>query len=234
MTIKETLSKVVHIGAGMVVGTVILLGLLYLGYWGGTRFFEKKDFVGQKYDTYKIYDSSVICQWEPAKNGWVCRVLPAEFKEAVKTIFNFDDMTKEGGTVLKGSRLDKHIREVSAVAGINPHLVKAVIKKESNFNPRAVSKKGCKGLMQLCDVPVSDPFNPISNLYAGVFRLRDLLDKYKGDEQLALAAYNAGVNSVDTKQALTRFPETRQYVTDVLRLKDQMRLEWNSAIVGEF
>ena len=224
MTTKETLSKVVHIGAGMVVGTVILIGLLYLGYWGGTRLFEKKDFVGQKYDTYKIYDSSVICQWEPAKGGWVCRVLPAEFKDAVKTIFNFDGMdTKEGDTVLKGSYLDKHIKEVSAVAGIDPHLVKALIKKESNFDPRAISKQGCKGLMQLCDVSVSDPFNPISNLYAGVFRLRVLLDKYKGDEQLALAAYNAGVDAVDNKQALAKFSETKQYVAEVLRLKDQMR-----------
>jgi len=100
-----------------------------------------------------------------------------------------------------------------------PELVHSVIKAESNYNPNAVSPKGARGLMQL--VPDTarrfgvDSSNPVDNLRGGTKYLKYLLDLYHGDSTLALAAYNAGEQSVARYGGVPPFPETRKYVDQI-------------------
>lgn len=116
---------------------------------------------------------------------------------------------------------DEHIREASLLYQIDPHLIKAVIQAESNFDCRAVSKKGAKGLMQLMpetakDLNVYDPFDPQANILGGTLYLRQLLERFDGDLKMVLAAYNAGPNRVETLGEIPNIPETQTYVRRVL------------------
>ena len=110
--------------------------------------------------------------------------------------------------------------------GVDPTLVKAVIKAESNFNPSAVSPKGARGLMQLMpstatDMSVADIFDPEQNIDGGVRYLRYLLDNFGGDVELSVAAYNCGQGRVIRNgNAVPRIPETQNYVKKVMRLSN--------------
>lgn len=103
---------------------------------------------------------------------------------------------------------------------ISPRLVHSVIQAESNYDPNAVSPKGALGLMQLIPSTarrfgVSDVFDPADNIQGGARYLKHLLDLYKGDEVLALAAYNAGEGAVSRYGGVPPFPETQNYVARV-------------------
>lgn len=117
---------------------------------------------------------------------------------------------------------DKDILNVSERHGVDPYLVKAVIKTESNFDPNAVSPKNAQGIMQLIpgtadDYGVSDPFDAKDNMEGGVQYLKDLLEYFDGDMSLSLAAYNAGKGAV-IKHGFTipPYPETTDYIAKVL------------------
>ena len=100
-------------------------------------------------------------------------------------------------------------------------LLRAVVAQESGLRSCAVSKKGAKGLMQLMPATaeqfeVQDPFDPQENIDAGAKFLRQLLEKYKGNLSLSLAAYNAGAAAVDEAQGIPDIPETRDYVESIV------------------
>ncbi len=121
------------------------------------------------------------------------------------------------------ARYEALIAEAAVRHRVEPALIKAVIRAESNFDPRAVSRKGARGLMQLMPETASmyglaDPFEPRGNIDAGAKHLKMLLEKYAGNLRLALAAYNAGEQAVERYgRRIPPFPETRGYVRAVLR-----------------
>jgi soluble lytic murein transglycosylase-like protein len=123
------------------------------------------------------------------------------------------------------TRYDEDIRTVSKQYEIDPALVRSIIRVESGFNPLAISVKGAQGLMQLMpataqDLRVANPFHPRENIIGGVKYLRYLLNLFKGDVALALAAYNAGENAVLRYGSIPPYPETMVYVQKVLGLYD--------------
>jgi soluble lytic murein transglycosylase-like protein len=113
------------------------------------------------------------------------------------------------------------IEEAAGREGYSPDLLRAVIRKESAFYPCAISPKGALGLMQLmpgtaANFGVDDPMNPADNLNAGAKFLGRLLTRYAGDLALALAAYNAGPGKVDAYGGVPPYPETKNYVREIL------------------
>lgn len=135
-------------------------------------------------------------------------------------------LKEKGGTtgpIAEGpGKYDPLIRKAADRYGVDFSLLKAVIHVESGFNPRAVSEKGAKGLMQIMPenfehLDVSDPFNPSQNIMAGARYLTRLIRRYENTLSLALAAYNAGPSAVDRHESIPPFPETRRYVKKVMK-----------------
>ena len=128
------------------------------------------------------------------------------------------------------TRYDHLISEISRKHSVNPALVKAVIKAESDFDPNAVSKKGARGLMQLMpktlkDLNVYDPFHPRENINGGVRFLKRLLKRFNNNLTLTLAAYNAGPETVERYDTIPPYQETQLYVKKVLNYFDRYRQE---------
>jgi soluble lytic murein transglycosylase-like protein len=126
--------------------------------------------------------------------------------EAFYTIESYDDV----------------ISEAAKRNGLSSSLLKALIHVESFFNPRAVSKKGAMGLMQIMPenlqlLNINDPFDPWQNIMGGAAYLRAMLERFSGQLPLALAAYNAGPTAVEKYNDIPPYPETQDYVQKVMR-----------------
>jgi soluble lytic murein transglycosylase-like protein len=127
------------------------------------------------------------------------------------------------GKSFSPQEIDAAIDQAASRHNVDPNLVRAVIKVESNFNPNAVSRKGAMGLMQLMpqtarQLRVANPFDPQQNVDAGVRHLKQLMENYGGDVKLTLAAYNAGQGAVARSAGVPRFAETRNYVKRITQL----------------
>ena len=130
------------------------------------------------------------------------------------------------------------ILQTSSHYQIDPAIVKAIIMAESGYNPRAISKKGAKGLMQLMpgtaeELGVEDIFNPQQNISGGVRYFKQLVNRFNGDVKLALAAYNAGSKNVRRYKGIPPFKATHYYIKKVFEYyqlyKNQMTGEFDRA-----
>jgi hypothetical protein len=130
------------------------------------------------------------------------------------------EMNLEGSNYLPRKQdFEPLVREAGKKFGVDPSLIRAVIRAESGGNPLAVSRAGARGLMQLMpetatELGVTDSFNPTQNIMAGTGYLRRLLDRYRGDVKLALAAYNWGMGNLEKRPGAIP-EETRNYIARV-------------------
>jgi Rod binding domain-containing protein len=144
-------------------------------------------------------------------------------KEFIPSKMFFDNETVIGNVL----RWKDIIEQASRQYDVDKNLIAAVIACESSGNQYAVSPKGAKGLMQLIDttaqeVGVRNVFNPQENIFGGTKYLKMLLEKFNGDEELALASYNAGPSAVEKFKGIPPYEETRQYVENVLATKNRI------------
>jgi hypothetical protein len=186
-----------------------------------------------------VYWSNTQHRWKavpaPSLAGSRARSAAAEVLAATETVTPANNSNSEtqpgetqpgetqpgsGATYMTSEKVNAAIEKAAAKHNVDPNLVRAVIKVESNFNPHAVSRKGAMGLMQIMpgtarSLKVNNPFDPTENIDAGVRHLKQLLDNFGGDVQLSLAAYNAGETAVHSHKGIPPFRETRNYVRQI-------------------
>jgi soluble lytic murein transglycosylase-like protein len=127
-------------------------------------------------------------------------------------------------------QINQLVQQNADIWQVDPALIKSVIANESSFNANAQSPVGAQGLMQLmpetaASLGVKNPFDPAQNVAGGTRYLRSLLDRFKGDTRLAVAAYNAGPGAVEKYGDVPPYAETQSYVKNVLGSLDQYRAQ---------
>ena len=154
-------------------------------------------------DIYKFVDDEGIMHFTNIPNG-------KDYKKIMST-------PKQSSA----NSYDQIIQMKSIKYDIEPSIIKALISAESDWDVNAVSRKGAMGLMQLMpstaeDMQIQNPFDPEQNIEAGTKYLRLLLNRFSGDLELAVAAYNAGPSTVEKYGGIPSFPETRKFVKNVI------------------
>jgi soluble lytic murein transglycosylase-like protein len=167
-------------------------------------------------DIYKTVDEHGVISFTNKPKGKGSRVVAREKSNPVAPAVMPSDKSPE-----RFSRYDLYIRQAATLYQIPEELVRAVIKVESDFDPRAVSPANARGLMQLIPptaerMLVTDVFDPRQNIFGGVRYLRVLANLFNGDLQLTVAAYNAGEGAVIRHGGIPPYEETRGYVVRVL------------------
>ena len=180
-----------------------------------------------------VYWSSKESRWKPVASAGSASMQAARSAAAeVTQYFGHDSVQSANAKIVAANsrghqasqeEIDQSIVMAAARHNVDPNLVRAVVKVESNFNSNAVSRKGAMGLMQLMpstarSLKVNNPFDPEQNVDAGVRHLKQLLENYGGDVKLTLAAYNAGSGAVARSSGVPHFAETQNYVRRITNL----------------
>jgi soluble lytic murein transglycosylase-like protein len=175
-------------------------------------------------DIYRYEDDEGVVHFTDAPTDRRFKVFMRDLKKdrQLRTTFRLADCARNP------EEFEQIINSCALQYGVDTSLVKAVIHAESGYNPNAVSRKGATGLMQLMPktaqgLKVADSFNPADNIRGGVRYLKFLLDTFKGDVSLALAAYNAGLTRVAKYGGVPPYTETRNYVDRVLAYQKNYR-----------
>jgi soluble lytic murein transglycosylase-like protein len=145
------------------------------------------------------------------------------YPEPVTAVAPLDQQSLEGSGLLQTTPYGEMISSMAEAHGVDPLLVRALIQVESNYQPRARSRKGAMGLMQIMPATarvynVRNPFDPKANIEAGIKHLKSLIDRFGGGIELALAAYNAGEGAVTKFNGVPPYRETKSYVSRILAL----------------
>ena len=180
-----------------------------------------------------VYWSSKDNRWKPVPSAGTASMQAARSAAAeVSQYFTRESAQSANAKIIAANarehqasqeEIDASIVMAAARHNVDPNLVRAVVKVESNFNSNAVSRKGAMGLMQLMpstarQLNVRNPFDPDQNVDAGVRHLKQLLENYGGDVNLTLAAYNAGSGAVARSAGIPRYAETQNYVRRITNL----------------
>ena len=190
--------------------SVVLFSLLFIASTASSDIFKYTD------------DNGVTCYTDAPLGKKNQKVLAEESKlEPTEKI-------KPGKNLVLNTDYSSYVQKSARKYEIEPELIHAVIRTESNGNCRAVSKKGAMGLMQLMpstasDMNVGNPFNPEENIDGGTRYLRYLIEKFNGNLTLAIAAYNSGPKTVEKYGNVPPISETRQYVNRVFTLYNGKR-----------
>jgi soluble lytic murein transglycosylase-like protein len=168
-------------------------------------------------DIYKYEDDEGVLHFTDAPTDRRFKIFMRDIKKDRQLRTSF----KLTGCARDPKEFEPIINACALEYGVEKSLVKAVIHAESGYNPNAVSSKGASGLMQLMPktaegLKVSNSFDPAENIRGGVRYLKFLLETFKGDVNLALAAYNAGLSRVAQYRGIPPYAETRNYVAKVL------------------
>jgi hypothetical protein len=180
-----------------------------------------------------VYWSSKDGRWKPVPSAGTASMQAARSAAAeVSQYFGHESVQSANAKIVAANarghqaspdEIDASIVMAAARHNVDPNLVRAVVKVESNFNSNAVSRKGAMGLMQLMpstarSLKVNNPFDPQQNVDAGVRHLKQLLENYGGDVKLTLAAYNAGSGAVARSAGVPHYAETQNYVRRITNL----------------
>lgn len=184
-----------------------------------------------------VYPQRQLVYWSNTEHRYkpVPHATPMAMKRAQSAVAEVDEYvtdnpeaSKPDTSFLRGSQatpreVDDAIEQAARRHNVDANLVRALIRVESNFNSKAVSRKGAMGLMQLMphtarQLKVTNPFDPGQNVDAGVRHLKKLLQDFHGNVRLSLAAYNAGEGAVQRNAGIPNYAETRNYVSRITAL----------------